>query len=136
MFVCAITNYYMEGYHVMGAFVSGDACNQSHIYSGTAKSVKLSSSQGYSEGDDKYRTRWGYAISTESEKAKYKQIKAKYEQIKAKYEQIKAKYKHIKSKYEQIKAKYEQVNAKFDRSANQTCDCSTSAVFDQNVKDN
>ena len=114
MFVCANTNYYMEGYHVMGAFVSGDACNQSRIYSGTAKSVKLSSSQGYSEGDDKSRTRWGYAISTESEKAKYKQIKAKYEQIKAKYEQIKAKYKHIKSKYEQIKAKYEQVNAKFD----------------------
>lgn len=37
----------------MGAFVRGDVCNQSLIYSGTAKSVKLSSSQGYSEGDDK-----------------------------------------------------------------------------------
>ena len=63
----------MEGYHAMGAFVSGDACDQSRIYSGTAKSVKPSSSQGYYEGIDKYRTRWGYAISLESKKVKYEQ---------------------------------------------------------------
>ena len=82
--------------------------------------------------------RWGYVITMESEKAKYKQIKAKYEQLKAKYEQIKAKYSQIIAKYEQIKAKYEQVNAKFDqfsRSANQTCECNTSAVAHQHAKD-
>ena len=129
---------YMEGYYAMGTSVSGDTCNQSRIYSGPAKSLKPSSSQGNSEGDDKYRALcvqcvdlpalWGYAISMESEKAKYKQIKAKYEQIKAKYN-------HIKSKYKQIKAKYGQVNSKFDRSVNQTCYCSTSAVIDHHVKD-
>ena len=113
----------------MGAFVSEDVCNQSPVYPGTAKSVKPSSSQGYSEGDDKYQAcfqyvdvpaRWGYAITMESEKAKYKQIKAKYKQIKAKYKQIKAKYKQIKAKYEQIKAKYEQVNAKFEQISRST----------------
>ena len=45
----------MDGYYAMGTFVSGHACNQSRVYSGTAKSVKSSSSQGYSEGDNKYR---------------------------------------------------------------------------------
>lgn len=117
----------------MGAFVSEDVCNQSPVYPGTAKSVKPSSSQGYSEGDDKYQAcfqyvdvpaRWGYAITMESEKAKYKQIKAKYKQIKAKYEQIKA-------KYEQVNAKFEQIS----RSANQTCECNTLVVTDQHTKD-
>ena len=117
----------------MGAFVSEDVCNQSPVYPGTAKSVKPSSSQGYSEGDDKYQAcfqyvdvpaRWGYAITMESEKAKYKQIKEKYKQIKAKYEQIKA-------KYEQVNAKFEQIS----RSANQTCECNTLVVTDQHAKD-
>ena len=124
---------YMEGYYAMGASMSGDACNQSRIYSGTAKSVKPLSSQGYSKGDDKYQAciqyvdlpaHWSYAITMKSEKAKYKQIKVKYTQIIA--------------KYEQIKAKHEQVNAKFDqfsRSANQTCECNTSAVTYQRAKE-
>ena len=116
----------------MGAFVSEDVCNQSPVYPGTAKSVKPSSSQGYSEGDDKYQAcfqyvdvpaRWGYAITMESEKAKYKQIKEKYKQIKAKYEQIKA-------KYEQVNAKFEQIS----RSTNQTCECNTAGT-DQHAKD-
>ena len=124
----------------MGAFVSEDVCNQSPVYPGTAKSVKPSSSQGYSEGDDKYQAcfqyvdvpaRWGYAITMESEKAKYKQIKAKYKQIKAKYKQIKAKYEQIKAKYEQVNAKFEQIS----RSANQTCECNTLVVTDQHAKD-
>lgn len=95
-------------------FVISPRCIQ-----GQQKSVKPSSSQGYSEGDDKYQAcfqyvdvpaRWGYAITMESEKAKYKQIKAKYKQIKAKYKQIKAKYEQIKAKYEQVNAKFEQIS--------------------------
>ena len=35
-------------------------CNQSRVYSGTAKSVKPSSSEGYSEGDDKYQACYQY----------------------------------------------------------------------------
>ena len=144
---------YMEGYYGMDALMSGDACNQSRVYSGTTKSVKPTSSQyrAFIQYVD-LPARWSYAITMESEQAKYKQIKAKYEQIKAEYtqiiaeyeqikaeyEQIKAKYEQIKAKYEQIKAKYEQVNAKFDqfsRSANQTCECNTSAVTDHHTKE-
>jgi len=131
----------MEGYYAMGALMSGDACNQSRVYSGIAKSVKPTSSQGYSTGDNKYQVfiqyiglpvRWSYAITMEIEQAK--QIK----QIKAKYEQIKAEYTQIVAEYEQIKAKYEQVNAKFDqfsRCANQTCKHNTSAVTDHHTKE-
>ena len=50
----------MEGYYAVGAFVSEDVCNQSPVYPGTAKSVKLSSNQGYSEGDDKYQACFQY----------------------------------------------------------------------------
>ena len=118
----------------MGALMSGDACNQSRVYSGIAKSVKPTSSQGYSTGDNKYQVfiqyvglpvRWSYAITLESEQAK--QIK-----------QIKAEYTQIVAEYEQIKAKYEQVNAKFDqfsRCANQTCEYNTSAVTDHHTKE-
>jgi len=67
----------MEGYYAMGASMSGDACNQSWIYSGTAKSVKPLSSQGYSKGDDKYwactqyvdlPAHWSYAITMKARK--------------------------------------------------------------------
>ena len=99
------------------------------VYSGTEISEQPSTRRGNSKGEETYRAyvespaRWGYAITMESEKAKYQQIKAiKCEQIKAKCEQIKAKYQQINAKYEQISSKYEQ-----------TCECNTS-VNDQHAK--
>ena len=72
--------------------------------------------------------RWGYAITMESEKAKYQQMivkceqmRDKYEQMKDKYEQIIAKYQHTKATYEQLYAKYEQICAKHE----QTCEYKT-----------
>lgn len=71
----------MEGYYVVGVFVSEDVCNQFLVYLGIVKLVKLLFSQGYFEGDDKYQVCfqyvdvfvcWGYVIIMESEKVKYK----------------------------------------------------------------
>ena len=91
----------------MDACMNRDVHNKSRVYSGTETSEQPSTRRGNSKGEETYRAyvespaRWGYAITMESEKAKYQQIKAKYQQIKAKYQQINAKYEQINSKYEQ-----------------------------------
>ena len=105
----------------MDACMNRDVHNKSRVYSGTETSEQPSTRRGYSKGEETYQAHvespasWGYAITIESEKAKYQHIKDKYQQIKAKYEQI-------NSKYEQSYAKYEQ-----------TCECNTS-VNDQHAK--
>ena len=109
----------------MAACMNGD---KPCVYSGTEISEQPSTRRGNSKGEETYRAyvefpaRWGYAITMESEKAKYQQIKAKYQQIKAKYQ-------HIKAKCEQKYAKCEQIYVKHE----QSCECNTS-VDDQHAK--
>ena len=91
----------------------------SREYSGTEIAVQPSTRQGNSNGEETYRayiespSRWGYAITMESEKHKYEQLTVKYvrhEQTRVKYEQMKVKYEQKKAKYEYLKARYEQIN--------------------------
>ena len=73
----------------------------SREYSGTEIAVQPSIRQCNSNGEETYSayvespSRWGYAITMESEKHKYEQLTVRYEQTRVKYEQMKVKYEQM-----------------------------------------
>ncbi|KAL9962518.1 hypothetical protein ACROYT_G031625 [Oculina patagonica] len=79
-----------------------DVHNKSLVYSGAETSNQPLTRRGDSKGEETCEmhvespSRWGYAITMESEKiANYEQMKANYEQMKANYEQIHVKCEEI-----------------------------------------
>ena len=112
-------------------------------YSGTERSVQPSTRQSNSNGEKTYcacvesPTRWGYAITMESEKHKYEQLTVRYEQTRVKYEQMKVKYEYLKARCEQIKVICEHSRARCEllqeqihdaKLHRQTCECNTSSI--------
>jgi len=100
------------------------------------RSVQPSTRQGNSNGEETYRayvespSRWGYAITMESEKHKYEQLTVRYEQMKVKYEYLKTRCEQIKVICEHSRARCELLqeqihDAKLHR---ETCECNTSSI--------
>ena len=83
--------------YALDSCIDVDVHNKSCEYSGTETSVEPSTRQGNLNGKETCQicvespARWGYAITMESEKAKYEQMITKYELMKTRYQQMKTK---------------------------------------------
>ena len=111
--------------YALDSCIDVDVHNKSCEYSGTETSVEPSTRQGNLNGEETCQicvespARWGYAITMESEKAKYEQMITKYELMKTRYQQMKTKSEQMNAINEENCARcellHEQIHAKHKR---------------------